>query len=91
MLVEATSADPGPPAEIEAIKPPRLNVAGICLRCDERHCHAPDCIAWHAGSSWMVCPDCDGHCWTEDVRPCGCVFGVVEAAPSLGPALLTAL
>jgi hypothetical protein len=66
-----------------AIKPPRLNFARVCLRCDERDCTAPECIAWHAESCWAICPDCDGLCWTEAIQACGCIFGVVEMyAPS---------
>jgi hypothetical protein len=66
---------------IEAIRPPRLNCAGVCLHCGERDCEAPACIAWHAESCWMVCPDCDGQEWRETYEPCGCMFGVVEAWP----------
>ena len=71
---------------VEAIKPPRLNFARLCLRCDERDCRSLKCIAWHEASCWMVCPDCDGLCWTEDYKPCGCMFGVVEAWPAAAPA-----
>jgi hypothetical protein len=67
---------------VEAIKPPRLNFARLCLRCDERDCQSPTCVAWHEASCWMVCPDCGGLCWTEDYKPCGCMFGVVEACPA---------
>lgn len=72
----------GPPPP--AIKPPRHNFAGLCLRCDQRECESSECIAWHAESAWMVCPDCDGIGWKE-IEPCGCFFGVVEAcaAPQL--------
>jgi hypothetical protein len=66
------------------MKPPRLNFAGLCLRCDERDCTALECLAWHAESCWAICPDCDGLCWTEDIRPCGCIFGVVEIYPCPG-------
>jgi hypothetical protein len=67
----------------EAVKPPRLNFAGICLHCGERSCEASECVTWHERSRWMVCPDCDGEGWTEPARPCGCLFGVVEAWPAL--------
>jgi hypothetical protein len=78
----ATSRVPAPVEAIEAIKPPRLNFARICLRCDERDCRSPECIGWHAASSWMVCPDCGGLGWSETLEPCGCMFGVVEAWPA---------
>lgn len=67
----------------ECVKPPRLNFARICLRCDERDCEAAECIAWHTASCWAVCPDCGGLGWSETLEPCGCVFGVIEAS---GPA-----
>lgn len=81
MLVEATRADPGPSTVVEASKPPRLNLAGVCLYCGERDCESAKCMAWHARSRWMVCPDCDGQEWSELYEPCGCIFGVVELWP----------
>jgi hypothetical protein len=69
-----------------AIKPPRLNFARSCVRCDERDCVAPECDAWHAQSYWAVCPECDGICWKPNVEPCGCMVGVVEAYPPPTPA-----
>ena len=68
---------------VEAIKPPRLNFARLCLRCDERDCRSPKCIAWHEASCWMVCPDCDGLCWTADYKPCGACS--VSSRPGLRP------
>jgi hypothetical protein len=65
----------------EVVKPPRWNFAGLCLCCDAPGCEAPQCIAWHAASYWMVCPECDGLCWLEGCVPCGCTLGVVEAVP----------
>lgn len=83
MLVDATSIheERDWQAVLEATKPPRENRAGVCLHCGERGCDAPACIAWHEASCWMVCPDCDGEEWTDTLRPCGCIFGVVEVAP----------
>jgi hypothetical protein len=78
MFIEATRVVADRTA---AVMPPRLNFACRCLRCDERDCEAPECIAWHEASCWAVCPDCDGLCWTPDLRPCGCLFGVVEMYP----------
>src|SRR4051795_9930022 len=49
----------------EAARPPRLNCAGLCLRCGKRDCDAPKCIAWHEASYWAVCPRCDGEEWSE--------------------------
>lgn len=66
---------------IEAVKPPRLNFARICLYCDERDCRSPECIAWHKRSRWAVCPDCGGLGWSELIEPCGCMFGVIEMWP----------
>ena len=66
-----------------ARKPPRFNCAGRCLRCDARECMDPQCVAWHEESCWAVCPDCDGLCWLPDLRPCGCLCGVVEMYPPL--------
>jgi hypothetical protein len=63
------------------VKPPRLNFARVCLRCDERGCESPECVAWHQASCWMVCPECGGRGWSETLEPCGCMFGVVEAWP----------
>jgi hypothetical protein len=67
---------------VSATRPPRLNFAGLCLRCDERGCESPVCLAWHEASCWMVCPRCGGRCWSETLGPCGCMFGVVEAWPA---------
>jgi hypothetical protein len=72
-------ADVSAPAE--AIKPPRLNFARICLYCDGRDCESPQCIALYEASYWAVCPECRGLCWSETYEPCGCMFGVVEAWP----------
>jgi hypothetical protein len=69
-------------APVEAIRPPRLNFARICLWCDERDCRSSECIEWYERSSWMVCPDCGGIGWSEALEPCGCMFGVVEAWPA---------
>jgi hypothetical protein len=69
------------PRLTEAIKPPRLNFARICLYCGERDCTAPECIDSYERSRWMICPDCDGQEWNETLEPCGCMFGVVEAWP----------
>lgn len=69
-------------APVEAIKPPRLNFARICLRCDDRDCRSSECAEWYERSAWMVCPDCDGIGWSETLEPCGCMFGVVEAWPA---------
>ncbi len=63
----------------DCVKPPRLNFAGICLHCGERGCVALGCVAWHAESCWMVCPECGGEEWTETLQPCWCMFGVIEA------------
>jgi hypothetical protein len=68
-------------APVEAIRPPRLNFARICLYCDQRDCESPECIARYEKSHWAVCPDCDGICWSENYEPCGCMFGVIEAWP----------
>jgi hypothetical protein len=84
LIVEANPVQAAPTEE--AIKPPRLNFARVCLRCEHRDCESPQCIAWHAESSWMVCPDCDGMGWTDEIDPCGCFFGVVEAAVAPAPA-----
>jgi hypothetical protein len=72
---------------VEAIKPPRLNFARLCLRCDGRDCQFVDVhrMAW--ASCWMVCLDYEGLCWTADYKPCGCMFGVVEAWPAAARAL----
>ena len=75
------AVEPRPDVPPLAIKPPRLNFAGLCPRCDELDCTAPDCVAWHAASCWAICPECDGLCWRHDFRPCGCCFGVVEMYP----------
>jgi hypothetical protein len=77
--------------EPAAVKPPRLNFARVCLRCDERDCTSPECIAWYAESCWAICPDCDGLCWMPDVRPCGCLFGVVEMYPASASERLAAV
>jgi hypothetical protein len=78
MLVEATRVAAHRDA---AVKPPRLNFARICLYCGERDCAASRCIEFYERSRWMVCPDGDGQEWSELLEPCGCMFGVVEAAP----------
>jgi hypothetical protein len=70
------------PCGAVASRPPRRNFAGLCLRCDERDCESPECVAWHEASCWMVCPRCAGRCWSETLEPCGCMFGVVEAWPA---------
>ena len=87
-----------PPGEQEqgtngraAGKPPPLNFAGLCLRCDARDCTDTECMAWYAKSYWAICPDCDGLCWTENVEPCGCCFGVVEAYPPASSTRLAAV
>jgi hypothetical protein len=66
----------------EAVKPSRLNFAGICLHCGEHECEAAACERWHARSRWIVCPDCGGEEWTESLNPCVCMFGVVEWWPA---------
>jgi hypothetical protein len=71
----------------EAIKPPRVNCAGLCLHCGERDCESPECVAWHEASCWMICPRCGGEEWSELLEPCGCIFGVVEAWPPGHPGL----
>jgi hypothetical protein len=81
-LTAAASSVPAPVERIEAIKPPRLNFARLCLHCGERDCESPACVGWHEQSAWMVCPDCEGEEWTETLHPCGCMFGVVEAWPA---------
>jgi hypothetical protein len=80
----------GPPPP--AVKPPRLNFAHVCLRCERRHCDAPECMRWYARSRWMVCPDCDGTSCANGIEPCGCLFGVVEArVPAASPCRAGAL
>jgi hypothetical protein len=73
-------------ASVEAIKPPRLNFARICLYCGERDCLAARCIGLHERSRWMVCPDCGGQEWSETLEACGCTFGVIEGWPALADA-----
>jgi hypothetical protein len=75
----------------ETTRPPRLNCAGLCLRCGERDCEASECIEWHEAADWMVCPRCDGEEWSWDYEPCGCIFGVVEAWPPWHPGLSMAV
>jgi hypothetical protein len=80
--VQASDHEPGSTrSALAASRPPRVNFAGVCLRCDERDCESPECVAWHEASCWMVCPRCGGRCWSETLEPCGCMFGVVEAWP----------
>jgi hypothetical protein len=83
VLLDATSVarEPKRQAVVEAIKPPQHNFARLCLRCGERDCERPECIAWHERSAWAVCPDCGGEEWTDTYEPCGCLSGVVEAWP----------
>lgn len=69
-------------APVEAVKPPRLNFARICLYCGDRDCVALGCIELYERSRWMVCPDCDGQEWSETLERCGCMFGVVEDWPA---------
>ena len=73
-----------------AIKPPLLNFARRCIRCDALDCAASECVAWHAKSYWAVCPECHGICWRPNFEPCGCMFGVVEAYPPPTPASTSA-
>jgi hypothetical protein len=90
-------ANDAPPSEQQdqggraACKPPRLIFAGLCLRCDARDCNDPVCIAWYVKSYWAICPECDGLCWTQNIVPCGCCFGVVEAYPPSSPTRLAAV
>jgi hypothetical protein len=86
MLVATTRPDVGPTEVVKAVRPPRLNFAGICLHCGERGCEASRCVAWHGRSRWRVCPDCGGEGWTEPACPCGCLVGVVEDMPALASA-----
>jgi hypothetical protein len=70
------------PAQLTTVvvKPLRLNFAGYCLWCGERWCSSARCVASHAVSVWMVCPDCDGRMDGVDGITCHCYAGVIEAA-----------
>ncbi|GAB1695005.1 hypothetical protein [Krasilnikovia sp. M28-CT-15] len=61
------------------LKPLRLNFAQVCLWCGHRWCAAPECVAAHAASTWVVCPACDGFGMID----CLCCGGLVEAGPEL--------
>ncbi|MFI5535326.1 hypothetical protein ACIA5H_02940 [Nocardia sp. NPDC051900] len=43
-----------------ALRPPRLNYAGFCIYCLAAGCSRAGCIAQHAASEWVLCPDCGG-------------------------------
>jgi hypothetical protein len=62
------------------VKPPRWNFAGVCICCGHVGCAERSCAAWHAASTWMVCPLCDGVQQLPDDTTCWiCLFGVIEA------------
>ncbi|WP_040828029.1 hypothetical protein [Nocardia jiangxiensis] len=70
------------------LRPSRLNPAGWCMWCLERDCSRARCIEIHEGSSWMICPDCDGSEYADIAtydRCMECMGGVVQAdlAPRL--------
>jgi hypothetical protein len=70
------------PALPDLVAPPRYNFAGFCIMCEERGCRSTACAEFYAARTWQVCPSCGGS-GRERVsgRDCGCLFGVIEAAP----------
>ncbi|RZU50714.1 hypothetical protein EV385_2494 [Krasilnikovia cinnamomea] len=75
MWLDRISTDP----DGMELKPLRLNFAQVCLWCGRRWCGAPECVAAHAASTWVVCPACDGF----EMIDCLCNGGLVEAGPGL--------
>jgi hypothetical protein len=64
------------------LRPLRLNFAQVCIYCFEQFCQAPQCVASHARSVWMTCPECIGTLIDTAGLPCGCLYGLVEATPA---------
>ncbi|MGW0252766.1 hypothetical protein ACWDYH_39700 [Nocardia goodfellowii] len=64
-------------------RPSRLNSAGWCMYCVERHCDSARCIRLHANSVWEVCGSCDGSEYVDYAtleRCTTCYNGLIEAA-----------
>ncbi|NQE69081.1 hypothetical protein NG2371_03545 [Nocardia gamkensis] len=47
-------------AAAATFRPSRLNYAGFCIYCLAAGCSRAGCIAQHAASEWVLCPDCGG-------------------------------
>lgn len=61
------------------VRPARVNYAGVCRYCLERHCDSARCVALHAAVVWEVCPECDGSTVLGEVELCrSCIDGVIE-------------
>lgn len=58
-------------------RPPRLNFAGVCIRCGVPGCDSRQCVADHDRSWWAPCPECVGGT-VDDPACCYCTYGVME-------------
>lgn len=61
-----------------SVRPPRVNLAGVCIYCGLRGCASARCIEIWSNSRWSICPDCDGTETTPDYQSCWCTSGVTE-------------
>jgi hypothetical protein len=60
------------------VRPPRVNLAGICAYCNERGCTSERCVQRWQASRWALCPECDGTEMLDGFLPCWCTSGAVE-------------
>ncbi|MEV4153676.1 hypothetical protein AB0J48_11690 [Nocardia salmonicida] len=70
----------------QALRPPRLTFAGVCIWCDEPDCVHPECVALHDVSVWRVCRFCggSGQAFANTFGSggaCSCAFGLALVAP----------
>lgn len=66
-----------------SVRPPRVNLAGVCSYCAERDCTSTKCIQSWSMTRWMVCSECDGREVTGLYQSCWCTSGVVEVGVAL--------